>query len=59
MLQLKGCPRCRGDMYLQPDLDTNWWICLQCGHWVEAKLAATPATVPANPGSRQAVSSAR
>jgi len=32
MWRLKGCPKCKGDLYL--DRDRNGWFeeCLQCGH---------------------------
>ena len=32
MWRFKGCPKCRGDVYL--DKDGNGWFeeCLQCGH---------------------------
>jgi ribosomal protein L37AE/L43A len=32
MWRFKGCPKCRGDVYL--DKDSNGWFeeCLQCGH---------------------------
>jgi|Deesub1362A_J573_1020465.scaffolds.fasta_scaffold07901_7 uncharacterized Zn finger protein (UPF0148 family) len=30
---LKGCPRCRGDLYSED----GGFTCLQCGHHVEVK----------------------
>lgn len=32
MWRLKGCPKCKGDLYF--DRDRNGWFeeCLQCGH---------------------------
>ena len=60
MLRLKGCPRCGGDLALQQDLDGLLWLCVQCGHWLDAEAggALRPALVLAAqsmgpvPGSR-------
>lgn len=32
MMQLKGCPKCRGDLYLAEDIDGEYVQCLQCGY---------------------------
>ncbi len=32
MLQLKACPRCRGDLHTNRDLYGNYTQCLQCGY---------------------------
>jgi hypothetical protein len=32
MIQLKGCPRCRGDLYLNQDMYGKYLNCLQCGY---------------------------
>ena len=32
MLQLKGCPRCAGDLHSNQDLYGNYVECLQCGY---------------------------
>lgn len=32
MIQLKSCPRCRGDMMIEDMLGTVELVCLQCGH---------------------------
>ncbi len=52
MLRLKGCSRCRGDMYMEPALDSYFWICLQCGNTVEATSSGRPslALVPVRRG---------
>ena len=46
MWRFKGCPKCRGDVYL--DKDGNGWFeeCLQCGH-VQYLEALTLADKPA------------
>lgn len=30
--QIKSCPRCRGDVYLDSDGYCRCWHCLQCGY---------------------------
>lgn len=32
MIQLKSCPRCRGDMLVEELLDDPELLCLQCGY---------------------------
>lgn len=32
MVYLKGCPRCRGDLFVEHDLRERYISCLQCGH---------------------------
>jgi hypothetical protein len=33
MWRLKGCPRCKGDMMFDGNVDDGRrWLCLQCGH---------------------------
>lgn len=36
MIQLKGCPKCKGDLCLNRGLmgDRDYWSCLQCGYEV-------------------------
>jgi hypothetical protein len=35
---LKACPRCLGDLVLYPDLNGDYYSCLQCGGEVEPRL---------------------
>ena len=35
MLELKACPRCRGDMRVNHDLYGDYKQCFQCGNTVE------------------------
>ncbi|MBI2851208.1 MAG: hypothetical protein HYX80_09285 [Chloroflexi bacterium] len=35
--KVKGCPRCRGDMFLDRDFDAWYEQCLQCSYRVELK----------------------
>ena len=37
MIYFKGCPRCRGDMYLTSDQYGRYVECLQCGYEVDAQ----------------------
>ncbi len=32
MMWLKGCHRCRGDLYLERDVGSSRVVCLQCGY---------------------------
>jgi transcription initiation factor TFIIIB Brf1 subunit/transcription initiation factor TFIIB len=32
MMWLKGCRRCRGDLYLERDVGSSRVVCLQCGY---------------------------
>lgn len=32
MLLFKGCPRCRGDLYLDRDVYGMFLVCAQCGY---------------------------
>jgi len=43
MWKYKSCPRCRGDVYIDDDLDRTYIKCLQCGYEKELprKLLAT------------------
>ena len=49
---LKACPRCRGDLIRQDDLDGPYVGCLQCGHVLrpseEQRLVGALATVKGN-----------
>ncbi len=35
MLQLKSCPRCRGDVHTSSDIYGEYKECLQCGYMVD------------------------
>ena len=45
MLYLKGCPKCRGDMYLEKDSYGVFRQCLQCGMVQDATAAVKTAAV--------------
>ncbi len=32
MWRYKGCPRCRGDVFIDEDVDRAYVKCLQCGY---------------------------
>lgn len=36
MFQVKSCPRCVGDLYLQNLTGVHEWTCLHCGHSLPA-----------------------
>ncbi len=45
MWNFKSCPRCRGDVFVDEDLDRTYLKCLQCGYERElAKIAPKPVT---------------
>jgi hypothetical protein len=58
MLRLKSCPRCRGDVVIDRDMDGWYEQCLQCGcqRYLES-LAETKPSVKKEP--RVAVAVAR
>ncbi len=35
MLNLKGCPRCGGDIYFANDIYGDYAECLQCGYMLD------------------------
>ncbi|MFH0769684.1 MAG: hypothetical protein V1932_09040 [Chloroflexota bacterium] len=38
MWKLKSCPRCKGDIFINKDLDGRWYLqCLQCSYLRELK----------------------
>ena len=37
MLELKGCPRCRGDLKTSGDIYGTYRECLQCGYMVDVE----------------------
>lgn len=37
MWRYKSCPRCRGDIFIDEDVDRTYMKCLQCGY--ERELA--------------------
>ncbi|MDP6451789.1 MAG: hypothetical protein QF898_00645 [SAR202 cluster bacterium] len=37
MLNLKTCPRCKGDMQADRDVYGNFMRCLQCGHYIHLR----------------------
>ena len=41
MISLKGCPKCRGDVYYQTDMYGAFWRCLQCGRYHDLTLEET------------------
>lgn len=32
MWKLKGCPKCKGDLFFDRDMDGRYGQCLQCGY---------------------------
>lgn len=40
MIELKGCPRCQGDLYLTEDSFGKFANCLQCGYIRDFELPA-------------------
>ena len=42
MIQIKSCPRCRGDMMLEELLGEVEFVCLQCGHRLDAPELRKP-----------------
>lgn len=34
-VQMKCCPKCVGDVFLENGLDGEEWVCIQCGYRYE------------------------
>jgi len=45
MIQIKSCPRCRGDMMLEEYLGESEFVCLQCGYRLDAPELRKPSYV--------------
>ena len=58
MLELKGCPRCRGDVYYDSDYYGVYKQCIQCGYLEDVdtsrEQAAVAVVVAAKPGRKAA-----
>lgn len=38
MWRLKGCPKCGGDLFIDKDVENNWYAqCLQCSYHRELR----------------------
>ena len=42
MIDMKGCPRCHGDLYQEETFGERELVCLQCGHRTYAGRTTTP-----------------
>jgi hypothetical protein len=42
MWSIKGCPKCRGDIFIDEDIDRSYHKCLQCGYEKELVRVAVP-----------------
>ena len=38
MFHLKGCPKCRGDLFFEKDFYGSYFKCLQCGLMIDVDL---------------------
>ncbi len=48
-IRLKGCPRCRGDLFPEYDLTGSDLVCLQCGYVQTVTVIEVPVkTLPAS-----------
>jgi hypothetical protein len=45
MWNFKGCPKCRGDIFVDEDLDRSYEKCLQCGYERELVRVSTSRAV--------------
>jgi len=55
MWKFKGCPRCRGDMFLERDQDMWYEECLQCSYRHELKSMSEFQVQPAQRESELAL----
>jgi len=42
MWNIKGCPKCKGDIFIDDDIDRSYIKCLQCGYERELARLAIP-----------------
>ena len=40
MFHLKGCPKCRGDLFFEKDFYGSYFKCLQCGLMMDLDVQA-------------------
>ena len=48
MLDLKACPRCRGDLNTRQDIYGEYQECLQCGYMKDIETPSALFPVPAS-----------
>jgi hypothetical protein len=53
MWRRKGCPRCRGDLFIDEEVGKNYLKCLQCGYEKELTEKLLALILP-SPGKRGA-----
>ena len=41
MFHLKGCPKCRGDLFFEKDFYGSFFRCLQCGLFIDVEARVT------------------
>ena len=41
MFHLKGCPKCRGDLFFEKDFYGSYFKCLQCGLMMDIDVQLT------------------
>jgi Zn ribbon nucleic-acid-binding protein len=46
MLELRRCPRCRGDVRTNRDVYGEYRECLQCGYMVDVEIQESPKRMP-------------
>lgn len=46
MMWLRGCPRCRGDLYRDWDVAGSYRQCIQCGYTVYEDAPQTTSAAP-------------
>lgn len=58
MIKFKGCPKCRGDLYLNQDIYGKYYNCMQCGYVKDLtgqpEMDISGATAAAAAGERKA-----
>jgi hypothetical protein len=58
-IRLKGCPRCRGDLFPEYDVTGSDLVCLQCGYIQTVSMvepaAAKGRDIPVSDGASQSL----
>ena len=54
MLDLKACPRCKGDLHTNRDIYGSYRECLQCGYMLDIEKSSKLFSVPIARRSKKA-----
>ncbi len=55
MIYFKGCPKCKGDLYLEEDFYGSFFKCFQCGHLIDLEVHQPGVAKTAAEGAKKLV----